>query len=63
MPVNAPLRDRRMTWSQLKISRVRDVYRLAKWLQLDADKRTGESVRDYYRRLLTSVWEAVKGAS
>jgi hypothetical protein len=47
-----------LTSTQLKGARVRDVYRLAKWLGLEADKRPDESVKNYYRRLFVSVLQA-----
>lgn len=44
-----------MNAGKLRQARVRDVHRLAKWLGIDADRKSSETVDEYHVRLVTSV--------
>ena len=49
-----------MTYSDLREARIRDVHRLARWLGLEYERRTGESAEHYRARLIVSVALATK---
>ncbi len=44
-----------MTHSDLCEARLRDVYRLAKWLGLEYERREDEPATDYRKRLIIQV--------